>query len=254
LSELAAAIEAARSAGAILRQHEDGPRLVTHKSAVDLVTEVDLACEQAIRCVLQDHTPEIPVLGEEGGGPVDASTAWIVDPLDGTTNFVHGFPYYCVSIALRRDHRLELGVIYDPVRDKLYRATCGDGAWCNDRRMSVSTCGDLQDALVGTGFAYDRRERSAFYLHYFEPVLKSVQGIRRAGAAALDLAMVADGKLDAFWEFGLQPWDVAAGIVLIREAGGRVTTHSGENITQAIGSPLATNALLHTALQTVLKR
>jgi len=252
MTVMAAAVEAARSAGGILYRHRDGPSQVTHKGAIDLVTEVDLACETAIRNVLGRHTPDIPVLGEEGGGAEKASTRWVVDPLDGTTNFVHGFPYYCVSIALEVDRRVTLGVVLDPLRDQLYRAERGGGAWCNDRRMSVSSCNDIRKALIGTGFAYDRREKAAFYLKRFEAALTASQGIRRAGAAALDLAMVADGKLDAFWEFGLKRWDVAAGIILIEEAGGRVTTHSGGLISDDVGSPLASNGRLHQAMQSVL--
>jgi len=252
MNDIDVAVEAAHAAGALLQHYEDGPRQIHHKGAIDLVTEVDLACEQSIRDVLTSHTPEIPILGEEQGGARDAPTTWIVDPLDGTTNYVHGFPYYGVSIALRRNHQLVVGVVYDPVRDKTYRAQMGAGAWCNDRPMSVSHCPDLSSALVGTGFAYDRRERSAFYLRYFEPVLKRVRGVRRAGAAAMDLAMVADGRLDAYWEFGLQPWDVAAGIVLVREAGGRVTGHDGTDIAPTLESPLATNGLLHAPMQALL--
>ena len=248
MTDVEAAIRAARAAGSILTAHEDAPLQVRQKGAVDLVTEVDLACEHAIRSILSAHS-DLPILGEEEGGPQDADTAWIVDPLDGTTNFVHGFPYYAVSIALKRDGRLELGVVYDPLRDRLYRATRGQGAWCNQRKMAVSRRTALHEALIGTGFAYDRRERSAFYLSRFERVLRSARGIRRAGAAALDLAMVADGKLDAFWEFGLKPWDVAAGIVLIEEAGGRVTTHNGEDIRTDLGAPLASNGHLHDAMQ-----
>ena len=254
MNDIDVAVEAAHAAGAILKRHEDGPTQIHHKGAIDLVTEIDLSCEQAIRDVLTARTPDIPILGEEQGGDTEAPTTWIVDPLDGTTNYVHGFPHYGVSIALRRDNRLVHGVVYDPVRDKTYRASLGEGAWCNDRRMSVSHCPDLNSALVGTGFAYDRRERSAFYLRYFEPVLQRVQGIRRAGSAAMDLAMVADGRLDAYWEFGLQPWDVAAGIVLVGEAGGQVTRHDGTHIARDLGSPLATNGLLHASMQALLNR
>ncbi len=249
---MVAAVEAAKAAGDILHRHRDGPSRVSYKSANDLVTEVDLACETAVRKVLGRHTPDIEVLGEEQGGAANATTRWVVDPLDGTTNFVHGFPYYCVSIALEIDGRSQLGVVLDPIRNRLYRAERGAGAWCNDRPMKVSSCADIRKALIGTGFAYDRRERAAFYLKRFESALVSAQGIRRAGAAALDLAMVADGKLDAFWEFGLNRWDVAAGIVLIEEAGGRVTTHSGGPIADGIASPLASNGRLHQAMQTIL--
>ncbi len=226
---IAPAVEAAQAAAALIRAGrrplERGA--VDHKGAVDLVTEVDLACEARIREILGRHTPGIPVHAEEGGGAATASTRWIVDPLDGTTNFVHDFPSYGVSIGLQVDGELQAGVIVDPLRDHCYTATRGGGAWCNDQRLQVSRCQRLDQALVGTGFAYDRRERPDFYLDKVRAFLVRAQGLRRAGAAALDLAHLAAGRLDGFWEFSLNAWDVAAGIVLIEEAGGRVTDMGG---------------------------
>lgn len=221
--------QAARAAGALIlagRQPlERGA--VDHKGAVDLVTEVDLACEALIREILGAATPGIPVHAEEGGGAATATTRWIVDPLDGTTNFVHDFPSYAVSIGLQLDGQLTAGVIYDPLRDHCYRATLGGGAWLGEQRLRVSRTPSLDLALVASGFAYDRRERPDFYLDFVRAFLVRAQGFRRAGAAAMDLAHLAAGRLDGFWEFQLNPWDVAAGVLLIQEAGGRVTDVAG---------------------------
>ena len=241
------AVEAAHAAGAILR---DRPRLtVQHKGAVDLVTQVDLACEEAIREVLQRSGIEI--LGEEGGGS-RGLTRWIVDPLDGTTNFVHGFPSYCCSIALQVSGELQVGVIYDPVHDRLFTATAGGGAFCNGERLRVSDTPDLDHALVASGFAYDRRERAEAYLRFVKVFLEQAQGFRRAGAAAMDLAMLATGQLDGFWEFNLNAWDVAAGTLLVREAGGQVTDMDGAPLSLDAPRLLASNGRIHGAMRQLI--
>ena len=245
-AELTVAIEAARAAGVILAAaHRRGGVRADHKGAVDLVTETDRACEAAVREVLARHTPDIPVLGEEQGGAWDAATRWVVDPLDGTTNFVHGFPWFCVSVGLEVDGMPEVGVVLDPLRDDLFAARRGAGATCNGAPLRVSEVRSLQHALVATGFAYDRQSRPEFYLSRVEVVMRQAQGIRRAGAAALDLARVAAGQLDAYWEFGLQPWNVAAGRLLVQEAGGRVTSHDGGPLDPRLPSPLASNGHVH---------
>ncbi len=251
-----AAIEAALAAGELIRAGrrplERGA--VDHKGAVDLVTEVDLACEARIREILAQRSPGVPVLAEEGGGAADATTRWIVDPLDGTTNFVHDFPSYAVSIALQVDGELAVGVIYDPLRDDCYRATRGGGAWCGDTRLQVSRCTRLDQALIGSGFAYDRRERPDFYLAFVRAFLVRCQGFRRAGAAAMDLAHVAAGRLDGFWEFQLNAWDVAAGALLIEEAGGRVTEMTGGPLDLDRPRVLASNgSALHDEMLLVLE-
>jgi myo-inositol-1(or 4)-monophosphatase len=249
MNEADIAEEAARAAGSILASAwRAGPRRVEHKGAVDLVTEVDLACEDAVRTVLRRHTPEIPVLGEEGGGPWEARTRWIVDPLDGTTNFVHGFPWFCVSVGLEVDGMARAGAVFDPIRGAMYRAQTGCGATCDGTRLAVSSVPDLDGALAATGFPYDRRERAAFYLRYVDAVLRRTQGLRRAGAAALDLAMVAAGHIDLYWEFNLKPWDLAAGRLLVLEAGGQVTGHDGGVLDARTPSPLATNGKVHRAM------
>jgi len=254
VNELDVAIEAAGAAGAILAERAGTVFHVEQKSTIDLVTEVDRACEDAIRAVLHRHLPDVPVLGEEGGGAEGATTRWVVDPLDGTTNFVHGFPVYAVSVALEVDGRSEVGVVLDPVRRHTFAARRGAGATCDGARLRVSGRTTLGSALVGTGFPYDSQApgRAEHYLRFVAAVLKRTQGIRRAGAASLDLAWVAAGALDAYWEFTLKPWDVAAGRLLVEEAGGRYTGHDGGPDHLTLPSPLATNGALHDAMITLL--
>ncbi|MDP6934307.1 MAG: inositol monophosphatase family protein, partial [Myxococcota bacterium] len=221
MSFLHVAEHAAREAGNLIR----GARTleVHHKGRVDLVTQVDLECEQRIREILHAETPDIPVLAEEQGGAIGVDTRWLVDPLDGTTNFVHGFPFYAVSIALEIEGRLEASCIYDPVRQKCYTAERGGGAFCDGAPIRVSETPTLEQSLVLTGFAYDRRERADWYLGFVKRFLETAQGLRRAGAAAMDLVTLASGRGDGYWEFGLNSWDVAAGALLVQEAGGCVT-------------------------------
>lgn len=240
MTEEDVAIEAARAAAQIMM---DRPRQIQKKSATDLVTEIDLACEQAVRRILARHTPDIPVLGEEEGGS-EAKTRWVVDPLDGTTNFVHGFPFYAVSIGLEVDGEPTVGVVLDVPRGVVYRATRGKGAFAGDSPIRVSGVRSLDEALCATGFPYDRRTKAAFYLRFVEVFLTKTQGMRRAGAAALDLSLVAAGALDLYWEFNLRPWDVLAGTVLVREAGGRVSPIPGY-VGRDPCCPVATNPWLH---------
>lgn len=253
MNELDVALEAARRAARHIASEAHRPRAsVEHKGAADLVTEVDRAAEGTIRDVLHRHTPNIPVLGEEGGGADDERTRWIVDPLDGTTNFVHGFPWFAVSIALEVDGELVAGVVHDPVRDIAYSASRGGGAHANGEPIAVSTTRQLDHALLATGFPYDRRERSHEYAAYVEHFLVRAQGIRRPGAASLDLAMVAAGRIDAYWEFELEAWDVAAGALLVREAGGIVSDHRGDPLALVRPAPLASNPHLHDAMVAAL--
>lgn len=242
MTEEDVAVEAAAAAAAVLSTAR--PTGVRNKGAVDLVTEVDLACEAAIRAVLARHTPDVPVLGEEGGGATGASTRWVVDPLDGTTNFVHGFPFWCVSIGLEVDGVPTVGVVVDAVRRRTYRGTRGNGATVEGVALRTSDVRTLDAALFATGFPYDRRQKAAFYLKIVQRVLERGQGLRRAGAAALDLCLVAEGAIDAYWEFGLRPWDTLAGFVLVHEAGGRISPVPGRSLTDPV-CPIATNAWLH---------
>ncbi len=246
------AVEAAQAGADVVRAALDGPDRVDRKGAVDLVTEVDLAAEAAVRSVLGRRTPDLPILAEEGGGASSSSTRWIVDPLDGTTNFVHGFPSFGVSVGLQLDGVLAAGCVVDPLRQQTYAAHRGGGATLDGVPLAVSSVDALSDALVLTGFAYDRRERADFYLHFVKAFLERAQGLRRAGAAALDLCHIAAGRADGFWEFNLSPWDVAAGALLVTEAGGRVTDMAGGPLDLDRPRLLATNGRIHEQMRDVL--
>jgi myo-inositol-1(or 4)-monophosphatase len=226
------AVRAARRAGSIInRAALDGGGLeVRSKRMNDFVTRVDHAAEEAIIETVHKAYPEHAVLAEESGETAGrAEYQWIIDPLDGTTNFIHGFPQYCVSIAIRHRDALAHGVIYDPLKNELFTASKGRGAFLNDRRIRVSKCTRLGDALVGTGFPFKEVSQIERYVKQLQMIMTSTSGVRRAGAAALDLAYVACGRLDAFWEMGLSAWDMAAGALMIQEAGGLVADLRGED-------------------------
>jgi len=230
---LTTAIKAARRAGGIItRGARDLDLLtVTAKGPKDFVTEVDRAAEAAIVETLHATYPDHAILAEEGtqrGANPDADNVWIIDPLDGTTNFLHGFPQYCVSIALEHKGVVTQGVIYDPVRNDLFTATRGRGAFLNDRRMRVSRRAHLRDCLIGTGFPFRDGSYLDTYLRMMKAMVQQAAGLRRPGAAALDLAYVAAGFYDGFFEIGLNPWDVAAGSLLVLEAGGLIGDLAGE--------------------------
>lgn len=239
---------AALSAGRWIASQQPG--LVSHKGPVDLVTQVDLGAEARIRAALEETG--VPVFAEEGGGAQGAATRWIVDPLDGTTNFVHGFPSYGISIALQLEGVLEIGVVYDIPRERLFAARRGQGARCNGRPIQVSAVEQLSSALVASGFAVDRRERADDYLRFVKVMLERSQGFRRAGAAALDLCHVACGELDGFWEFNLSPWDVAAGCLILQEAGGRFSDLGGGPLDLDRPRVLATNGRIHAQMHQAL--
>jgi myo-inositol-1(or 4)-monophosphatase len=226
------AVRAARRAGSIInRAALDGSGYeVRSKRLNDFVTRVDHAAEEAIIETVRKAYPDHAVLAEESGTTAGhAEYQWVIDPLDGTTNFIHGFPQYCVSIAIRHREALAHGVIYDPLKNELFTASKGRGAFLNDRRMRVSKCLRLSDALVGTGFPFKEVSRLELYTNQLKQMMQKSAGVRRAGAAALDLAYVACGRLDAFWELGLSPWDMAAGALMIQEAGGLVGDLHGED-------------------------
>src|SRR6187455_685412 len=230
---LAIAVKAARRAGNFInRSARDLDLLtVTAKGPKDFVSEVDRAAEAAIVETIHSVYPEHAILAEEGTGRgrnPDAEHTWIIDPLDGTTNFLHGFPQYCVSIALAHKNVVQQGVIFDPVRNDLFTATRGRGAFLNDRRMRVSRRAHLRDCLIGTGFPFRDGSYLDTYLAMMKAMITHTAGLRRPGAAALDLAYVAAGFYDGFWEVGLNPWDVAAGSLLILEAGGLIGDLTGE--------------------------
>ena len=228
------AVKAARRAATIInRASFDIDQLrVTHKSHNDFVTEVDQAAERAIIDVLTQAYPDHAILAEESGASAnlhdDNENVWIIDPLDGTTNFIHGFPQYAVSIALQQRGQITQAVIYDPTRNELFTATKGAGAFLNDKRIRVAKRDKLAEALIGTGFPYSDLSKLDQYLKMFKVMTEKTAGLRRPGAAALDLAYVAAGRLDGFFEKNLKPWDMAAGALLVTEAGGIVANFSGE--------------------------
>ena len=224
------AVKAARRAGSIInRAALDGTALdVRAKGASDFVTQVDRAAERAIIEIVQRAYPAHPILAEESGASAGAEYRWVIDPLDGTTNFIHGFPQYCVSIAVQHRGAAAHAVVYDPAKNELFTASKGRGAYLNDHRLRVSRCTRLKEALVGTGFPYKEFSRIEQYLKQLKTMMGACSGVRRAGSAALDLAYVAAGRLDAFWEMGLSAWDMAAGALLIQEAGGLVGDLAGE--------------------------
>jgi len=249
------AIKAARSAGQIIARsidRIDRLEIATKKNANDLVTSVDRASEAEIINIIKKAYPDHGILGEESGVTVGThinQVVWIIDPLDGTLNFVHGFPQFCVSIGVQIRGVLEHGVVYDPIKDELFAASKGAGAQLNDRRIRVSECKNMSTALIGTGFAYKRTEETIdICMGRLTRVLEQCGDIRRAGAAALDLAYVAAGRLDGFYEVGLAPWDVAAGALLVREAGGFVADFAGKDQFLEGGSIVAAAPKVHGTL------
>ena len=227
------ALKAARAACTIMNRPSDNlSSLEVHKKAHhDYVSEVDMACERTIIDILREAYPTHQILAEETGvtGPEKSAFQWIIDPLDGTTNFLHGFPQYAVSIALKRENEVIEAVVADPVANEVFTATRGVGAFVNGRRLRVSKRSQMAEALVGTGFPFRRTDDYDAFLKVFKEVAQSTSGLRRAGAASLDLAYVAAGRLDAFWEANLKSWDMAAGSLLVLEAGGLVTDFKGES-------------------------
>ncbi len=248
----------ARQAGHLLRQLYHQHHTLNRKSSdIDLVTEADLASERLIVDAIRARFPEQIILSEEGLGDWQtvagqAEHLWLVDPLDGTVNYAHGYPVWGVSLALAQDGQVMLGVIYDPLRDEIFWAERGEGAWCDGRRLHVSTAACLKEAVVATGFPYLRATIRDNNLAEFNAVMPRVQGVRRAGAAVLDLAYLAAGRLDAYWEKHLNPWDWAAGWLLVTEAGGVVTDLCGEPWRLGMKHLAASNGLLHEELLAVL--
>jgi myo-inositol-1(or 4)-monophosphatase len=244
-----AALRAARAAGRVHRARFKKISFKGKTSFLDLVTEADGEAEAAVIGILRRAFPGHAILSEEGGGIDQPSQhRWIIDPLDGTTNFAHGYPHCCVSIGYERRGRVEMGVIYDALRRELFVARKGRGATLNGKPIRVSQAARLDIALLCTGFPYDRAEWRRFYLTFWEELMARVHGVRRTGSAALDLAWVACGRIDGFWEFGLKPWDVAAGSLLVREAGGRVTNMDGTSLSLSGGRIVATNGRLQRRL------
>ena len=248
------AIETARAAGHVLLEKFGGKLEVVKKGDIDLVTEADLASEALIIERIRTHHPQHSVLAEESGESVridDSLWKWIIDPLDGTTNYTHGYPCFCVTIALENNGRLVLGVTYDPTRDELFAAEKYQGASLNHKPVKVSGTENLSDSMLVTGFPYDHSKRDNL-AYTFENFLMKSRAVRRDGSAALDLAYVACGRFDGFWEEGLNPWDVAAGVLMIEEAGGRATSYDGSDVD--IYSPpfCASNSKIHKEMLAIL--
>ncbi|GAW65717.1 histidinol-phosphate phosphatase [Geoanaerobacter pelophilus] len=252
---LETAAAAAREAGLLQKERLGSEHTLSYKGEVDLVTEVDRACEDLIVRRIREVFPDHSFLAEENQYPDgDPALRWIVDPLGGTTNYAHGFPWFCVSIAFERGGEILAGVVYHCMMDELFSAAKGEGAFLNGRRIKVSQRAPLRKSLIATGFPYDVARDNENNFDNFIELQLAARGVRRAGAAALDLACVAAGRLDGFWELKLKPWDVAAGTLLVQEAGGRVTNHAGEQYSVYDHRILASNGAIHDEMLQVLKR
>lgn len=253
-SFLDCAVQAAREAGTLQKERYGTAFTIALKGEVDLVTEVDRASEAMIVSLLKDEFPDHNILAEENEYEhLDSPCTWIIDPLDGTTNYAHGFPWFAISIALEIGGVVTMGVIYQPLLDEMFTAVKGHGAFLNGRHIHVSDRQPLKSSLLATGFPYDRTMDNENNIGNFTRLTMASRGVRRAGAAALDLAYVAAGRLDGFWECKLKPWDVAAGALLVEEAGGRVTNYFGEEYSIHDHRIVASNGLLHDEIVGLLK-
>src|ERR1035437_333473 len=250
------AIETARDAGRLLIEKFGHKLNISKKGDINLVTEADLASESLIVERVKSYYPKHSILAEETGesgvAAGDSAWKWIIDPLDGTTNFAHGYPCWCVTIALEHRGEIVIGVTYDPTRNELFAAERGRGASLNNKPIRVSETEDLSEALIVTGFPYDFKRRQDFARHLTKFLLES-RGVRRDGSAAIDMAYIACGRYDGFWEEGLNPWDMAAGLLLIEEAGGQVTGYDNSKFNLYRPPILATNGLIHSQMLDVLK-
>jgi myo-inositol-1(or 4)-monophosphatase len=243
---LSVAREAAFTAGGILRDNIHGIREITYKGDINLVTEMDMRSERAVVEILLASFPDHGIMAEEETTIRNGSgLTWIIDPLDGTTNYAHGYPCFSVSIALEQDDEIVLGVVYDPMRGELFSAQKGHGAFLNGKPIQVSGIDMLIKSLLATGFPYDRKVSDRNNLDYFHDLLMASQEVRRDGSAALDLCYVASGRFDGFWELKLKPWDVAAGSIIVTEAGGRVSDLSGSKFSIHDDEILASNGKVH---------
>lgn len=253
---LATAVEAVLRAGRIQLAHFGTPLKVDKKGAIDLVTEVDVAVERMFRSMIGERFPDHTVVAEELGGTLTPADryCWVFDPLDGTTNYAHGLPIFSSSLALEIDGVVSVGAIYDPTRRELFTATLGGGAYLNGAPMRVSATSTIIDALLVTGFPYTVHESGEELVSLFSAFLSRAQAVRRLGSAALDLCYVAAGRMDAFWEQHLKPWDLAAGALMVSEAGGRVSALDGSALDIRRGQVIASNAVLHEELLDVVRR
>jgi len=250
-------IRAARAAGSVITRNMDriDTLQIESKGRNDFVSEVDKNAETEIFNVLRKAYPDHSILGEESGliGNPDSDYQWVVDPLDGTTNFLHGYPYFSVSIALLHKQRHDQAIVYNPVSQELFTASRGEGAWLNSKRLRVSKTAKLEQALLGTGFPYRPGQDLDFYQSTMRAYTEQAGGIRRAGSVALDLANVAAGRLDGLWQYGMQPWDVAAGALIVREAGGLVNDYSGGDTWSEGGEIIAATPKVQHAMLQIMK-
>jgi len=247
------AISMARDAGRLLRDRLGSRIDIIHKGAINIVTDVDLASEQLIRDRIATHYPRHEVLAEEGGlAEGHSDYRWVIDPLDGTTNYAHGFPVFCVSIGLEYRSETILGVVYDPMREELFTAERGGGAALNNRPIRVSSTAEIIQSLLSTGFPYDIKTSTLTNLDHWANFAMNAQALRRVGSAALDLCYVASGRFDGFWELSLNPWDMAAGALIVAEAGGRVTDFQGNAFSNYKPEVIASNGLIHGRMVEIL--
>ncbi len=253
---LQAAVEAGQAAGTLLLRYAETGFQIEYKNPINLVTDADRAAEQCVIDLLKTRFPDHHFLAEERGRDDEGSSPyrWIIDPLDGTTNFAHGYPTYCVSVGLEYEGRCIMGVVFDPSRNELFTAFEHRGAYLNGRPIHASNTKALDSSLLVTGFAYDIRETKRNNLDHFAKFALKAQGLRRTGSAALDLCYVAAGRFDGFWEVRLSPWDMAAGSVIAREAGGRLTDFSGNNLSIYGQELVASNGRIHEAMLAVLNQ
>ena len=244
----------ARKAGVLLKEKLNQKHDIYYKGEINLVTEADKMSEDLIVTAISRNYPDHGILSEESPAIVGSGKIrWIIDPLDGTTNYAHGYPVFCVSIALEDDGVVILGVIYDPMRDEMFIAARGEGTYLNGKKLNTSSTADISCSLLATGFPYDIRKSKENNLDYFVSMAKKAQAIRRAGAAALDLAYVAAGRFDGFWELKLMPWDMAAGMLMVEESGGTVSDILGKGWRLSSPDVVATNGLIHKQMIKILK-
>jgi myo-inositol-1(or 4)-monophosphatase len=252
---LGVAFYAASNAGKILKDNFGKSLEIDFKGDINLVTDIDRLSEKTIVEIIMDKYPDHQILAEESEGKRSESPyRWIIDPLDGTTNYAHGFPFFCVSIALEKDREIILGIIYDPLLEEFFVAEKGKGAYLNKKKIEVSSTDNLIHSLLATGFPYDLRESEENNIDHFNNFIMSAQAVRRAGSAALDLCYVAMGRFDGFWELKLSPWDVAAGSLIVKEAGGIVTDFKGGDFDIYSKEILASNKKIHNEMVQVLKK
>lgn len=248
-------LEAVKKGGEILKQGFGKSQKISFKGEIDLVTEIDRLAEKTVAGFLSKELPAYDLLAEEGSGRLSgAPYRWILDPLDGTTNYAHGYPCFCISLALECNGELVWGAVYDPIREELFTAEKGKGAFLNRRSIRVSPTDRLDRAMLCTGFPYDVRESNENNLNFLERFVKTAQAIRRDGSAALDLCYVAAGRFDGFWEMKLKPWDIAAGALIVSEAGGRATGFNNTKLDLDKGEVLASNSRIHDEMAGILMK